>query len=113
MLLTVQQGGGRLTAPNVTGVGLMGAELVRLAASGRVDIASDRIRVLDAAPTGDAEADTALASLAGQQRAPKATTWCRPAPPRDLRTLLLGAAGGRRGTYRAGADPARVHPGAP
>ena len=56
VLLTVQQGGGRLPAPNVTGVGLIGAELVRLAASGRVDIVSGRIGVLDAAPTGDAEA---------------------------------------------------------
>ena len=72
VLLTVQQGGGRLPAPNVTGVGLMGAELVRLAASGRVDIVSGRINVLDAAPTGDAEADAALASLAAQKRTPKA-----------------------------------------
>jgi len=76
VLLTVQQGGGRLTAPNVTGVGLMGAELVRLAASGRVGIASDRITVLDGAPTGDAEADAALASLAVQKRPPKAKAWC-------------------------------------
>jgi len=43
VLLTVQQGGGRLPTPNVTGVGLMGAELVRLAAiaqgTGEVDLA--------------------------------------------------------------------------
>ena len=71
VLLTVQQGGGKLTAPNVTGVGLMGAELVRLAASGRVGIASERITVLDAAPTGDAEADAALASLAAQNARPR------------------------------------------
>ena len=76
VLLTLQQGGGRLTAPNVTGVGLMGAELVRLAASGRVDIDSGRIQVLDPAPTGDAEADAALASLAAQQRPPRAKAWC-------------------------------------
>ena len=72
VLLTVRQGGGRLPAPNVTGVGLMGAELVRLAASGRVDIVSGRIGVLDAAPTGDAEADAALASLTAQRRPPTA-----------------------------------------
>ena len=52
VLLSVWQGGGRLTAPNVIGVGLMGAELVRLAASGRVQITDGRITVLDAAPTG-------------------------------------------------------------
>ena len=95
VLLTVQQGGGRLTAPNVTGVGLMGAELVRLAASGRVGIASDRITVLDGAPTGDAEADAALASLAVQKRPPKAKAWC--GRPRrgicDVYLARLAAAG--------------------
>ena len=76
VLLSVWQGGGKLPAPNVTGVGLMGAELVRLAAAGRIDIVSGRVQVLDPAPTGDAEADAALASLAGQRRPPKASAWC-------------------------------------
>src|SRR5262249_27534107 len=76
MLLSVWQGGGRVTAPNVTGVGLMGAELVLLAASGRVDITSGRITVLAPAPTGDAEADTALAGLAAQRCPPRAKAWC-------------------------------------
>jgi hypothetical protein len=76
VLLSVWQGSGRLTAPNVTGVGLMGAELVRLAAAGRVQIADGRITVLDPAPTGEAEADAALASLAAQRRPPRARTWC-------------------------------------
>jgi hypothetical protein len=76
VLLSVWQGGGRLTAPNVTGVGLMGAELVRLAANGRVQIDDDRITVLDPAPTGDAEADEALAGLAAQRRPPRPRAWC-------------------------------------
>jgi hypothetical protein len=76
VLLTLQQGGGRLAAQHITGIGLMGAELVRLAASGRVDIESARIQVLDPAPTGDAEADAALASLAAQKRPPRAKAWC-------------------------------------
>ena len=76
VLLSVSQGGGRVSAPNVTGVGLMGAELVRLAASGRIDITAGRITVLDPAPTGDAEADAALASLAAQRRPPRASAWC-------------------------------------
>jgi hypothetical protein len=75
-LLSVSQGGGRIGSPNVTGVGLMGAELVRLAASGRADIVSGRITVADAAPTGDAEADAALASLAALKRPPRASAWC-------------------------------------
>jgi hypothetical protein len=54
----------------------MGAELVRLAAAGRVQITDGRITVLDPAPTGDAEADAALASLAAQRRPPRARTWC-------------------------------------
>jgi len=49
---------------------------VRLAASGRVRITDGRIAVLDAAPTGDAEADAALASLAAQRRPPRARAWC-------------------------------------
>src|SRR5262249_56472607 len=76
MLLSVWRGGGGVPAPNVTGVGLMGADLVLLAASGRVDITSGRITVLDRAPTGDAEADAALAGLAAQRRPPRAKAWC-------------------------------------
>jgi Golgi phosphoprotein 3 (GPP34) len=75
-LLSVWQGGGRIGSPGVTGVGLMGAEVVRLAASGRIDITSGRITVLDPAPTGDAEADAALAGLAAQRRPPRARGWC-------------------------------------
>ena len=76
VLLSVSQGGGRVSAPNVTGVGLMGAELVRLAASGRIDITAGRITVLDPSPTGDAEADAALAGLAAQRSPPRAGNWC-------------------------------------
>src|SRR5262252_2128855 len=94
VLLSVWQGGGRLTSPNVIGVGLMGAELVRLAGSGRVQITDGRIAVLDPAPTGDAEADAALASLAAQRRPPRAHLVLA-AAARHLRRLP-GAAGGRR-----------------
>ena len=76
MLLSVWQGGGRVTSQQVTGVGLMGAGLVRLAASGRIDIAKGRIAVLDPAPTGDAEADAALADLVARRRPARAQAWC-------------------------------------
>jgi hypothetical protein len=76
MLLTVQQCRGGLPPQHVLGIGLMGAELVRLATDGRIDIASARIQVLDAAPTGDAEADAALASLTVRKRPPRAKAWC-------------------------------------
>ena len=75
ILLSVWQGGGVVISPEITGVALMGAELVRLAAGGRIDIAKGRISVVDTAPTGDAEADAALAGLAAQQP-PWALAWC-------------------------------------
>lgn len=76
MLLSVWQGGGQVSSPAATGVALMGSELVRLADSGRIDIVKGRVTVLDAAPTGDAEADAALADLAAQRWPPFAQTWC-------------------------------------
>jgi len=76
VLLSVWQGDGKISSANVLGIGLMGAELVLLAASGRVVIPNGRITVTDPTPTGDAEADAALASLASAQRPPRANSWC-------------------------------------
>jgi Golgi phosphoprotein 3 (GPP34) len=76
VLLSVSAGDGRIGSASVLGIGLMGAELVLLAASGRIDIAKGRINVLDPAPTGDAEADAALASLAATRNPPRAKSWC-------------------------------------
>jgi len=72
VLLSVWQGGGRIGSPHMTGIGLMGSELVRLATAGRIDITNGRISVTDPAPTGDAEADAALASLVSARRPPRA-----------------------------------------
>ena len=76
ILLSFWQGGGVVISPEITGVALMGAELVRLAAGGRIDIAKGQISVLDATPTGDAEADATLAGLAAQRSPPWALAWC-------------------------------------
>jgi len=76
VLLSVWQGGGRIGSPHMTGIGLMGSELVRLATAGRIDITNGRISVTDPAPTGDAEADAALASLVSARRPPRAKDWC-------------------------------------
>jgi hypothetical protein len=54
---------------------LMGSELVRLAASRRIDIVGDRIVVLGPSPTGDPELDAALASIAGSRRPPQPKSW--------------------------------------
>jgi hypothetical protein len=55
--------------------GLMGSELIRLAAAGRVDIAGDRIVVRSADPTGDPELDGALGSVAAARKPPRPKAW--------------------------------------
>ena len=75
VLLSIRPDKGRIGNADKIGFGLMGSELVRLAALGRVSIAGQRIVVLDAAPTGDPELDAALSSLTGARRPPKAEAW--------------------------------------
>lgn len=77
VLLSIRPDKGRIAFEERLGFGLMGSELVRLAARGRVSVNDGRIIVLDATPTGDTELDAALASLAGARRPPKAQTWVR------------------------------------
>jgi hypothetical protein len=54
VLLSINPRSGRLGNATQLRFGLMGSELVRLAASRRVDITDGRIVVLDGGPTGDA-----------------------------------------------------------
>src|SRR6185437_209145 len=54
---------------------LMGSELVRLAADGRITIAGGRVEVTDASPCSDPMLDAALASLAGARREVRAKWW--------------------------------------
>lgn len=75
MLLSIKPEAGRIGTADRIGFGLMGSELVRLAATGLIDIAANRIVVQSPAPTGDAELDAALASLAEARRAPRPRTW--------------------------------------
>lgn len=74
LLLSVEPGGTIASADKLQ-YALTGSELVRLAALGRVDVVEGRIVVRDAAATGDAELDLALASLAAARRPPKAKQW--------------------------------------
>jgi Golgi phosphoprotein 3 (GPP34) len=75
VLLSIRPDNGTIATKSRLGYGLRGSELVRLAASGRVGIAGDRIAVLDTQPTGDEQLDAALASLAGARRPPRPKTW--------------------------------------
>ncbi len=81
LLLALDAGRGRLGRIYVIDYGLMGAELVRLAASGRIDIVDDQIVVRSPAPTGDAELDAALARIGEPTSPPRPGDWVeRPRP---------------------------------
>ena len=101
--------------------GLMGSELVRLAAAGRISVAADRVIVVDRVPCGDAALDAALDSMAAARREVQPRSWVG-RPRRGIRKEYLArleAAGilrAERGTtlgifpvtrWRI-ADPARV-----
>ncbi len=75
VLLSIEPGSGRVVTSQRIGYALMGSELVRLAAYGRVCIDRDRVVVQSAAPGGDAELDAALASLASASSPPRARLW--------------------------------------
>ena len=63
LLLALDAGQGRLGRTYAISYGLMGAELVRLAARGRIDVVDDQVVVRNPAPTGDLELDAALARM--------------------------------------------------
>lgn len=75
LLLALDAGRGRLERAFAISYGLMGAELVRLAACGRIDIVDDQVVVTSPAPTGDADLDAALAQIGEPPIPPWADEW--------------------------------------
>jgi hypothetical protein len=75
VLLSVSPADGRVTTAQQLGFGLMGSELVRLAAAGRLTITGGRVDVIDPSPGPDPLLDAALASLAGARRGVRAKGW--------------------------------------
>jgi hypothetical protein len=75
LLLALDAGRGRLGRVYVISYGLMGAELVRLAACGRIDIVDDEVWVRCPAPTGDADLDAALARIGEPATPPWPDEW--------------------------------------
>ena len=75
VLLSIKPDRGLLLRRRSLEYGLMGSELVRLAALGRIDIAGDAVLIGDLSPTGDAELDLALHSLAQARQPLQAKTW--------------------------------------
>ena len=81
LLLALDVGRGRLGRAYAISYGLMGADLVRLAARGRIDIVDDQIVVRSLAPTDDAELDAALARIGEPDTPPQSGEWVeRPRP---------------------------------
>jgi hypothetical protein len=74
-LLSVSPADGRVATAQKLGFGLMGSELVRLAAAGRLTITAGRVTVTDRSPAQDPALDAALASLAGSRRQIRAKSW--------------------------------------
>ncbi len=106
VLLSITSDKGTIATAQRIGYGLMGAELFGLAASGRIDIQRDRICVRDPSPTGDAELDTALASLVRARRAPRTQAWAGRPRRGIVQAYLnrLAAAGMVRAERRCGAS---------
>lgn len=88
LLLSIRPDNGKVATARRIDYGLMGSELVRLAASRRIEVAADRIVVRDRAATGDAELDAALLSITGARRAPRAENWVG-LPRRGIRNAYL------------------------
>ena len=82
LLLTVFAYRGRLAQAYATGYALMGAELVRLAAMGRIGIVEDMIVITSEEPTGDAELDTALTEIGESEDPPPPDEWVAQPRPR-------------------------------
>jgi hypothetical protein len=74
-VLSIRARDGKLLTRGRIHFALMASELVRLAAAGRAWIAGGRIVAGDHTPTGDAELDAALLSLAGAAFPPRPETW--------------------------------------
>jgi hypothetical protein len=75
LLLSIRARDGKLMTARRIAHGLMGSELIRLAATGRIGIAGEQIALREAAATGDTELDAALSSLTGVRRTLRPEAW--------------------------------------
>jgi Golgi phosphoprotein 3 (GPP34) len=112
LLLTVFAYRGRLA--HATGYALMGAELIRLAAMGRIGIVEDMIVITSEEPTGDAELDAALTEIGESEDPPWPDEWVAQPRPRIAGRYLerLEAAGVVRAQTRFSATRWLVTDGA-
>jgi hypothetical protein len=88
LLLSVVPRTGWIANAEQIDYGLMGSELVRLAAAGRITIEADRVVVVDRTPSGDVALDAALESLAVARRQLQPRAWVG-RPRRKIREVYL------------------------
>src|SRR5690242_21906173 len=81
-LLSVSPADGRVTTAQKLGFGLMGSELVRLAAAGRLTITAGRVTVTDPPPRQRPGLHGGLPRHAGRPRPGPALRGVRPRPAR-------------------------------
>ena len=98
LLLSIKPQSGRIATIPRLKYGLMGSELVRLAARGKIEISGDRIVVRDPSITGDSELDAALDSLNRSRRPQRPRRWVASPRPRITDAYLgkLATAGAVR-----------------
>jgi hypothetical protein len=82
LLLALDAGRGRPWRTYGLSYALMGAELVRLAACGRIGIVDGQVVVKSPAPTGDTELDAALARIGESASPPRPGDWVQRPRPR-------------------------------
>jgi Golgi phosphoprotein 3 (GPP34) len=99
LLLIAVDSDGTLVLPAKLRFGLAGAELVRLANAGRVDIVRGRIVIRDSGSTGDPLLDDALASMKSGWLEPTAKAWVKRVRPGLVERYLTRAEAA--GTIRA------------
>jgi Golgi phosphoprotein 3 (GPP34) len=77
LLVAIDPRNGVLRCREHLGYGLMGAELIMLAAAGRIAVTDGRVRVVEpvTATTGDRNLDATLSRIAGSRRVLKVQAW--------------------------------------
>ncbi|MFE4368025.1 GPP34 family phosphoprotein [Streptomyces sp. NPDC056835] len=95
MLLSLDDDTGAAKESEHVGWAIAGASLVELALAGRIEVADDKVTVLDPAQLGDPTLDAALADIAGQQKPGRTKDWIK-------RLKKDGVDGARQGLLRKG-----------
>ncbi|MGW2328777.1 GOLPH3/VPS74 family protein [Streptomyces sp. NPDC001700] len=75
LLLSLDDESGTAKESAKVALAISAASLVELALAGRIDVADDKVSVIDAAPLGEPALDSALAAIGGKDRPRKTKDW--------------------------------------